>query len=164
MGMEKILDIGCGNNKIKGAVCLDFDKSVNPDILHDLNILPYPIESNSFDKIYAKHVIEHLSDPAGFMKEMHRILKPGGRIFVETPHFSCRVAYSEPQHKHFFSYFMFSNILNNTKFKIVEQKITFYKSFRFWGIAWLANRDPDNYERFWTYIFPGENVILLAEK
>jgi ubiquinone/menaquinone biosynthesis C-methylase UbiE len=143
---------------------LDFDKSVNPDIVHDSNVLPYPIESNSFDKIYAKHVIEHLNDPAGFMKEMYRILKPGGRIFVETPHFSCRVAYSEPQHKHFFSYFMFSNIINNTKFKVVEQKITFYKSFRFWGIAWLANKDPDNYERFWTYIFPGENVILLAEK
>jgi len=114
--MEKILDIGCGRNKIIGALGFDIDKSYNPDILHDLNIYPYPIKDKEFDKIYAKHVIEHVNDPTVFIQECYRILKPNGVLFVETPHFSSRVAYSEPDHKRFFSYFMFSSILSKIKF------------------------------------------------
>ena len=162
--MEKNLDIGCGKNKIPGALGLDIDKSSNPEILHDLNIYPYPIKDNEFDKIYAKHVIEHVNDPVLFIQECYRILKTGGTIFIETPHFSSRVAYSETDHKRFFSYFMFSSLLSKTRFRKIEQKISFYKTFSFVGISALANRFPDIYERFWTYIFPAENVILVAQK
>jgi SAM-dependent methyltransferase len=158
------LDIGCGNNKMPGATYVDIDPKANPDILHDLNKFPYPIKDNTFEEIYAKHIIEHLNDPIGFMREMCRILKPGGTIFVETPHFSSRVAYSEPQHTLFFSYFMFNNLINGLDFEVVEQKITFYKTFRSFGIAYLANKNPDTYERFWTYMFPAENVTLIARK
>lgn len=119
---------------------------------------------NSFDEIYAKHVIEHLNDPIGFMSEMTRALKPGGTIFVETPHFSCRVAYSEPQHKLFFSYFMFNSITQGLPLEVVEHKLTFFKTFRACGISFLANKYPDIYERFWTYMFPAENVVYLARK
>jgi len=160
----KRLDIGCGVNKIPGATYLDINPKVNPDILHDLNKFPYPIADNSFDEIYAKHVIEHLDDPSGFMREISRILRPAGIVFIETPHFSSRVAYSEPQHKLFFSYFMFNSLINGLDLEVVEQRITFYKSFRAAGISYLANKYPDAYERFWTYIFPAENVILLARK
>lgn len=162
--MEKTLDIGCGKNKIPGALGLDIDKSASPDILHDLDIYPYPIKDNEFDKIYAKHVIEHLNNPVDFMREICRILKPGGIVFIETPHFSCRVAYSEPQHKLFYSYFMFNSLMKGLNLEVVEQKITFYKSFRHIGVSYLANKFPDTYERFWAYIFPSENVILVARK
>lgn len=158
------LDIGCGNNKVPGATYLDFDIKAKPDILHDLNQFPYPIADNTFDEIFAKHIIEHLNDPIGFMREMCRVLKPGGTIFVATPHFSCRVAYSEPQHKLFFSYFMFNNVINGLDLEVLEQKITFFKTFRATGISFLANKYPDTYERFWTYMFPAENVILFARK
>ncbi len=160
----KILDVGCSINKIENSVGIDIDPASHADILHDLNIYPYPIESNSFDKVYAKHIIEHVDDPRAFLKEIHRILRPGGTAFFETPHFSCRVAYSEPQHKLFFSYYMFVELLKGLDFKVIEEKITFYKWFRFFGIAFLANRFPDTYERFWTYLFPAENVTLLIEK
>jgi len=162
--VNKRLDIGCGSNKVAGATYVDINPDVKPDIVHDLNKFPYPIANNTFDEVYARHIIEHLDDPIGFMKEMCRVLKVGGRIFVETPHFSSRVAYSEPQHRLFYSYFMFNSLIGNLKFKAVEQKITFYKTFRTFGIAYLANRSPDTYERFWTYMFPAENVTLLAEK
>ena len=132
--------------------------------IHDLNKYPYPIESNSFDKVFAKHIIEHLNDPGKFIEEIHRILKPGGTAFFETPHFSSYVAYSEPQHKFFFSYFMFTNLIRHLPFKVLKQEITFYKTFRFFGIKALANRFPRGYERFWTFIFPAENVVLLVEK
>ena len=163
-GKKKRLDIGCGNSKMPDCTYLDVDPQAHPDILHDLNKFPYPIADNSFDEVFAKHIIEHLNDPIKFMAEMTRILKPGGTIFIATPHFSCRVAYSEPQHKLFYSYFMFPSITQGLPLKVLEQKITFYKSFRWSGISLLANKYPDQYERFWTYIFPAENVTYLARK
>jgi len=161
---EKILDVGCGKNKIKGAIGLDIDKGTDSDIVWDLNKYPYPIESGEFDKVYAKHIIEHVDDPVNFIKEIYRIVKPEGTCFIETPHFSCYVAYSEPQHKRYFSYFMIDEILKKVPFKIAEREITFYKSFRWSGIKYLANKFPRDYEKFWTYLFPAENVTMLLKK
>lgn len=161
---KNILDIGCGIYKMPEAMGLDIDPNSSADIIHNLNVYPYPVESNAFDEIYAKHIIEHVDDPSAFIKEIYRMLKPGGTVFIETPHFSCRVAYSEYQHKMFASYFIFNNLLEGTDFKILKQEITFHKSFRRVGIRWLANKYPDAYERFWTFMFPAENVTLLAQK
>jgi len=161
---EKVLDIGCGNNKIKGATGLDVSRDTQADIIWDLNVYPYPIETNEIDKIYAKHVIEHVDDPIKFLNEVYRITRPGGTCFVETPHFSCYVAYSEPQHKRYFSYFMIDEILKKVPFKLDKREVTFYKSFRFCGIKYLANKYPRSYERFWTYIFPAENVKMWLRK
>ena len=161
---EKVLDIGCGNNKIKGAIGLDISKDTQADIVWDLNTYPYPLETDGIDKIYAKHIIEHVDDPIKFLNEVYRITRPGGSCFIETPHFSCYVAYSEPQHKRYFSYFMIDEILKKVPFKLAKREVTFYKSFRFWGIKYLANKYPRSYERFWTYIFPAENVKIWLNK
>jgi 2-polyprenyl-3-methyl-5-hydroxy-6-metoxy-1,4-benzoquinol methylase len=40
---------------------------------------------NQYDYIFASHVVEHLIDPVGTLKVMHRALKPGGRIFIFVP-------------------------------------------------------------------------------
>lgn len=160
----EVLDIGCSSNKIPGAVGLDINSESRADILHDLNVFPYPLAENSVRKIFAKHIIEHIDHPRGFLKEIHRILAPAGTAFIETPHFSCRVAYSEPEHKLFYSYFMFTELLKGVDLKVLRHEITFYKGFRFFGIKALANLFPDTYERFWTYLFPAENVILEVRK
>ena len=160
----KVLDIGCSRNKVPGTIGIDIDPASQADIIHDLNRYPYPLETRTIDKVYAKHIIEHIDNPRSFIKEIHRILKPGGTVFFETPHFSCRVAYSEPEHKLFYSYFMFSELLKGLDFKVLRHEITFFKWFRALGIRGLANRWPDTYERFWTYLFPAENVILEVQK
>jgi len=160
----KRLDIGCGNNKTPGSTYLDVDPDAHPDILHDLNKFPYPIEENQFDEIIAKHIIEHLDHPQKFIEELARILKPGGTIFIETPHFTSYVAYSEPQHRLFYSYFLLSNLVRPTGLKTLRQEITFYKTFRMIGIQYLANKWPRTYERFWAYMFPAENVKIHLKK
>ena len=48
-GFMKVLDVGCGNCKLKGAIGIDISPAA--DIRHDLNKFPYPIKPNSFDKI-----------------------------------------------------------------------------------------------------------------
>jgi len=44
---------------------------------------------DSFDVVAMWHVLEHLSDPSGVLSQIHRILKPGGRLMVELPNFRC---------------------------------------------------------------------------
>jgi len=47
-----------------------------------------PLESNSCDVIHADQVIEHLSNIDGFVKEIYRILKPGGFGVFSTENLS----------------------------------------------------------------------------
>jgi 2-polyprenyl-3-methyl-5-hydroxy-6-metoxy-1,4-benzoquinol methylase len=41
----------------------------------------------AFDVVVMLHVIEHLSDPASYIREIRRIMRPGGALVVETPRF-----------------------------------------------------------------------------
>lgn len=43
------------------------------------------IADNSFDYAVTFQVIEHIKDDLGFIREIHRVLKPGGQLFVSTP-------------------------------------------------------------------------------
>lgn len=93
----KRLNLGCGTFKKEGYVNLDCYSNLSPDVAHNLNIFPYPFENNTFDLIEADHVLEHLNDPFGAMKELHRILKPGGKLVIKVPHFSR--GFMHPEHK-----------------------------------------------------------------
>ena len=42
-------------------------------------------QSNNFDVITLSHVIEHMHDPIASLRACHRLLKPGGQIWLETP-------------------------------------------------------------------------------
>lgn len=93
----KRLNLGCGRFPRPDCVNVDFLEDLRPDVLHDLNALPYPFETASFDEIYASHVLEHLQNPFAAMVEWHRLLKPGGRLEIKVPHFSR--GFTHPDHK-----------------------------------------------------------------
>jgi SAM-dependent methyltransferase len=82
------LNLGCGEDKKEGYVNVDIHDHVKPDVVHDLNIFPYPFQENEFDVIEAFHVLEHLDKPFPVMKELQRILKPSGILHIKVPHFS----------------------------------------------------------------------------
>ncbi len=44
-----------------------------------------PVADGSFDAVVASHIIEHLADPLGALAEMHRVLRPGGRLVLVVP-------------------------------------------------------------------------------
>ncbi len=91
------LNLGCGAFKKEGYVNLDCYGHLKPDIAHNLNSIPYPFPDNNFELIEADHVLEHLEDVFGVMKELRRIMKPGGVLAVKVPHFSR--GFTHPEHK-----------------------------------------------------------------
>ncbi|MFT7644534.1 MAG: SAM-dependent methyltransferase [Candidatus Paceibacteria bacterium] len=94
------LNIGCAGYKKEGYINLDWQSIVVPDVNHDLNSFPYPFEDNQFELIEASHILEHLDRPFSVMTELHRILKPGGKLLIRVPHFSRGMTH--PEHSHGF--------------------------------------------------------------
>jgi 2-polyprenyl-3-methyl-5-hydroxy-6-metoxy-1,4-benzoquinol methylase len=45
-------------------------------------------EGEQFDIIHCSHVIEHVPDPVAYLKEMHRLLKPGGHLMLACPNYA----------------------------------------------------------------------------
>lgn len=95
------LDIGCGPSKVSGFIGLDIRNFARVDIVHELNIKPWPLESNSADLIIASHVIEHVDSVIEFMSEVHRVLKDNGKLAIRYPHYSQRHTFRDPTHKRF---------------------------------------------------------------
>lgn len=106
MRTMKKLNFGCGE-KIKpqqeGWINVDIVETEGIDVIYDLNVFPYPFDDNSVDFILMDNVLEHLDNPMEVMNECYRILKKGGRVKINLPHFKYRAAYSDPTHKHYFS-------------------------------------------------------------
>lgn len=92
------VNLGCAGYPIEGYTNVDWLSSLKPDVVHDLNVLPYPFEESSLDEVYASHVLEHLDRPFNVMKEIHRILKPGGKLILKVPHFSRGFTHAEHAH------------------------------------------------------------------
>ncbi len=95
---QKKLNLGSGQYAKEGYVNIDWQASSNPDVVHNLNTLPYPFEDNTFDAVEASHVLEHLDRPFDVMQELHRVLKPGGVAHIKVPHFSRGFTHAEHEH------------------------------------------------------------------
>lgn len=85
-------------------VTLDVMPAHKPDVLHDLDVLPYPFADNEFDEIHAYEVLEHCGRQGdwrfffGQFQEFHRILKPGGYFAGSCPMWDQVWAWSDPGH------------------------------------------------------------------
>lgn len=91
------LNLGCGRYPKDGFLNVDWVKTPGVDVVHDLTRLPYPFDSGHFSVIEADHVLEHLPEVFEVMAELHRLLRPGGRLILRVPHFSR--GFSHPEHK-----------------------------------------------------------------
>ena len=85
----KVLDIGAGELPYKEY----FNKCryYTQDIFNYNNAIDYvsdakkiPVKDNSFDYVICTQVLEHINEPHLVIKEMHRLLKKGGKVYLTT--------------------------------------------------------------------------------
>jgi len=62
------------------------DKSYAPQT-YICDLVDIPVEDRRFDHVVFNQVLEHLPDPIAVLKELRRVLKPGGRIICTFPLF-----------------------------------------------------------------------------
>jgi SAM-dependent methyltransferase len=93
LGNNNILFVGSGGElqavveshltSLNRITSIDLDESRNPDLVMDITNLHF--EKNSFDYVFMLEVLEHVSEPTLAMSELHRCLRPGGKLFMSTP-------------------------------------------------------------------------------
>lgn len=91
----KLLDFGCGSKpykelfSVKEYIGVDVEKSGHSheaeeiDVYYDGKSLPF--EDESFDSIFSSEVFEHIFNLSEIITELHRVLKPGGKMLVTVP-------------------------------------------------------------------------------
>jgi len=166
------LNLGCGNLKLPGYISIDSSPLVKPDVLIDLedrHCLKI-FQDNSVDEILCYHVLEHIKNFIPLMKELHRVCKPGAKIYVKTPLFCSWGQYNDCTHVRFFSthtfdYFNKGNYSHETNtskdmFKI-DVKINYAigrMKFMNWLMNPLINLWKDFYVRFLAFIIPASEI------
>lgn len=85
-------------------VTLDMNADHKPDVVWNMEEIPLPFEDNSADEIHAYEVLEHMGRQGDWrfflaqFEDFWRILKPGGLLFVSTPHPTSPWAFGDPGH------------------------------------------------------------------
>jgi len=91
----RVLDAGAGEGayrihfahaKYEAADFLEVDKVYAPvDYVCSLDAIP--VEDQRYDLVLCTQVLEHLPEPADVLKELHRVLRPGGELWLSAPLF-----------------------------------------------------------------------------
>ncbi len=179
------LNLGCGTDIRPGWVNLDSTRDIpGVDVLHDLDRLPLPFGDDTFAQILAQDVLEHLADPVATLRDLHRILNPGGRLAIRVPHFTSRNNYIDPTHRTRFAIEWFDFFVSGSRrrmerpyyfdfafSRLTAERITF-EGASLWTacnplMGWLVNRSRRSrvaYERTILRAFPADNIILELEK
>jgi SAM-dependent methyltransferase len=97
------INLGCGRKYLEDHINCDVLPSLRADKHFDLEIFPYPFDSESADEILLDNVLEHLTDVIKVMNEVHRILKRGGVVKIIVPYAKSDWSFQDPTHKHFFT-------------------------------------------------------------
>jgi ubiquinone/menaquinone biosynthesis C-methylase UbiE len=184
---ERVLDVGCGDSKVDGAVGIDRFSLQGVDIQHNLNEMPWPLDDNDFDRIIFSHAISHLDDICAVMEECFRILKKGGIIEIVAPHFSSDNFYTDPTHVFSMGYrsmnyfvdnidFKYRYISKDKAFKLIHSSISFREASTSWrenpkfnilkiiGLEALVNMSPRLYEKFFSAFLGSSELYFVLKK
>lgn len=171
----RILDVGCGINKAPGSIGIDRNPASAADVLCDLDRFPYPFRDNSFDRLEAVHVIEHVSDVIRTMEEFHRLVRPGGRIRVVTPHYTDFSSYCDPTHRWHLNSFSFRYFGENhggfgyyspVRFRELSVRVKLLALWRMLGFEFLVNRSRRLrlfWEHYACYLVRGKVIVFEIE-
>lgn len=182
--MREKLNLGCGTDIQKGWINLDSSAIPGVDVVHDIAKLPLPFSDGQFDEILCRDVLEHL-EYAPVLRDLYRILAPGGVLTVRVPHFTSKHNFIDPTHKKLFSVNTFDFFVKNTSLKkereyyfdfafekTASRRITFERSSRVYAynriIETIFNRSGRMQEIYestgFSRLFPAYNIVITLVK
>jgi len=159
-----ILNIGCGQRFIDGALNIDVIPHRGVHVIRDMSRLPWEWKDNKLDGIHMYHFLEHVDNPLELLMECHRVLKVGGFLNIHVPHSSSLVAVGCLVHHRTFSYNALKDYLD-PYFKTTHQRLVWQSHYEWLPIQWLIDLSPKAFERFWGYLVGGAvEVRWVGEK
>lgn len=110
--------------------------------VHRIQLLPidelFRLPVQHYDAITLWHVLEHVHDLDGYMKQLKRLLKPGGLLFIAVPNYTSYdaqrykdywAAYDVPRHLYHFSPRSMKKLLEVNSLKLKSCKPMWFDSF-----------------------------------
>jgi len=123
------LDLGGRINGQEWAIKVDLkDADVNADLNQR-----WPFDDNSVGIVRAADVFEHLVDPIHTMKELYRVLAPGGWAFIQVPSTDGRGAFQDPTHRSFWNENSFYYYTQDRFAKYIDKPVRFQAARLFTG-------------------------------
>ena len=136
----RALDIGCGIGDMLMHRANTVGVDINPHTVAFCNARgasavvmqpdELPFSSGEFDSVLMDNVLEHIPQPERLLSEVHRVLRPDGRLLVGVP--GARGWASDPDHKVFYDQDKLSACMAAAAFKTVEN---FYTPL--WRSVWM---------------------------
>ncbi len=147
----RVLELGCGFNKAPGAYGVDIIAGSSADLIHDLDVFPYPLAESSWDRIICRDVLEHVADFVRTMEEIWRVGRPGAMVEVSAPFMSSVNYFSDPTY-------------SKARFEMLrceydaEERPKRRGPHR-WALDW-ANRNKTEYENRYAFLYPLYNIFF----
>lgn len=164
-----ILNVGCGQIRIPGSIGVDFDPGTVADVIHDLDVFPWPFADRSFDRIVCSHVLEHLRTPWRAMKELERLARPGALVEIATPHYSSPDSWGDITHYMHYSMKTWEPYYRRKDgrppFELVSRRLTFGR-----GLPSLAARaiaavlGLSFYEKYACLVLRAGNIEVVLRR
>lgn len=183
---QKLLDIGCGNGRFLAlAKRLGWDAhGLDPDPIaieaahragHRATLGSLPrtdFASGSFSIVTLSHMLEHAPDPADCLAEVHRILEPGGRVWIATPNLDGYgrrrfakdwLALDPPRHLVLFTHDSLTAACHRAGFVNVVVRRTLLSDYAT-SSALAAGRDPWEHVDLNTGLAQGKLALTPAQR
>jgi SAM-dependent methyltransferase len=188
----KMLDFGCGSKPYRNLfnvdeyIGIDFENEGHSheneqiDVYYDGLNIPFP--DNSFDSILCSEVFEHLFNLEHTLKELNRVLKPGGHILITCPFVWNE--HEKPYDYARYTLFALTDLLERNYFTIIKKEkignfvttitqmivlylneIFVYKHSRLFPIRWFYKfflvLIPNSIGLLFNKIFPENDSLYL---
>ncbi len=138
-----VLEIGCGSGVLLSILeerrCKPAGIDLSEDALKiarsrtrcselfraDATLLPF--EDSKFDRIVANHLVEHLQDLTGALKEWRRVMKPGALLAICTPNrlYPDKAIFDDPGHIRYYDTHELKKILESEGFTVIQSFTVF---------------------------------------
>lgn len=98
---QNTLNYGCGNRLFADEDGVDISNNTLANLL--LKDGAIPAKDESYDLVVSRYVLEHVENISDCIKDIHRVIKPGGIFMFIVPHCYSQDAFDDPTHINYFT-------------------------------------------------------------